>query len=128
MLHLDVFDKLIVLFLGFHGWAMFSVVGLLLALMCYRENLPLTMKSCLYPLIGDCIFGWIGDVVDVVSIMGTLFGVCTSLGIASRQVNLGLSILNPSIDPSNVTIQVYIGIHSQIVFIFSNMRKHYVKK
>jgi choline-glycine betaine transporter len=100
---------------------MFSVVGLLLALMCYRENLPLTMKSCLYPLIGDCIFGWIGDVVDVVSIMGTLFGVCTSLGIASRQVNLGLSILNPSIEPSNVTIQVYIVIHCWIITIFSNI-------
>ena len=100
--------------LGFHGWAMFSIVGLLLALMCYREKLPLTMKSCLYPLIGDCIFGWIGDVVDVISIMGTLFGVCTSLGIASRQVNLGLSILNPSIDPSNVAIQV--KNHFQILF------------
>jgi len=97
---------------------MYSVVGLLLAIMCYRENLPLTMKSCLYPLIGDCIFGWIGDVIDVVSIMGTLFAVCTSLGIASRQVSLGLSIINPSIDPSNVTIQVYIAIHSLKVIIF----------
>ena len=93
---------------GLHGWAMFAVVGLLLAILAYRENLPLTMKSCFYPLIGDCIFGWIGDVVDVISIMGTLFGVCTSLGIASRQVNLGLSILNSSIDPSSVTIQVRI--------------------
>ena len=89
---------------------MFSIVGLLLAIMCYREKLPLTMKSCLYPLIGDCIFGWIGDVVDVISIMGTLFGVCTSLAIASRQVNLGLSILNSNIDPSNVTIQVSIAL------------------
>ena len=85
---------------------MYSLVGLLLAILCFREKLPLTMKSCLYPLIGDYIFGWIGDVVDVISIMGTLFGVCTSLGIASRQVNLGLSILNPDIDPSNITIQV----------------------
>ena len=98
---------------------MYALVGLLLALMCYRENLPLTMRSCLYPLIGDCVFGWIGDVVDVLSIMGTLFGVCTSLGIASRQVNLGLSILNPSIDPSNVTIQVYVVINPKTVVIFS---------
>ena len=97
-------------FLGFQGWAMYSLVGLLLAILCFREKLPLTMKSCLYPLIGDYIFGWIGDVVDVVSIMGTLFGVCTSLGIASRQVNLGLSILNPDIDPSNITIQVTVYI------------------
>ena len=85
---------------------MFSLVGLLLSIMSYRENLPLTMKSCLYPLIGECIFGWIGDVVDIISIMGTLFGVCTSLGIASRQVNAGLSIIEPSIDSSDLTIQV----------------------
>ena len=106
--------------LGFHGWAMFSVVGLLLALMCYRENLPLTMRSCLYPLIGECIFGWIGDVVDVVSIMASLFAVCTGLGIASRQVNLGLSIIKPSIDPSNLTIQVYIVRQWRKIFILLN--------
>ena len=92
--------------IGIHGWIVYSLVGLLLGLMAYRENLPMTMKSCFYPLIGDRIFGWMGDLIDVVSIMTTLFGVCTSLGIASRQVNLGLSILNSSIDPSSVTIQV----------------------
>ena len=106
--------------LGFSDWAMISLVGILLALMCYRQNLPLTMRSCLYPLIGDCIFGWIGDVVDVVSIMASLFAVCTGLGIASRQVNLGLSIIKPSIDPSNLTIQVYIVRQWRKIFILLN--------
>ena len=35
--------------------------------MTYRENLPMTMKSCFYPLIGDRIFGWIGDAIDIIS-------------------------------------------------------------
>ena len=91
---------------GLHGWAMFAVVGLLLGVLAFREDLPLTMKSCFYPLIGDCIFGWIGDVIDVISILATLFGVCTSLGIAARQVNMGLYVVFPSVDSENTTIQV----------------------
>ena len=94
--------------LGLHGWAMFAVVGLLLSILAYRENLPLTMKSCFYPLIGDCIFGWIGDVIDVISILATLFGVCTSLGIAARQVNMGLYVVFPTVDSENTTIQVIV--------------------
>ena len=85
---------------------MFSLVGLLLSLMSYREKLPLTMKSCLYPLIGDCIFGWIGELVDVISIMCTLFGVCTSLGIGARQVSMGLSLIDSSINSDDIKIQV----------------------
>ena len=50
---------------GLHGWVVYTVVGLLLALMAHREGLPLTMKSCFYPLIGDRIFGWPGDLVDI---------------------------------------------------------------
>ena len=93
--------------LGIHGWAIFSLVGLLLSLMSYREKLPLTMKSCFYPLIGDGIFGWIGDFIDVFSIMATLFGVCTSLGIGAKQVARGLSVIEPSVDPENITLQVH---------------------
>ena len=71
-----------------------------------REDLPMTMKSCFYPLIGDRIFGWIGDVVDVVSIITTLFGVCTSLGLGTRQLNTGFSLVIPSIPADDVTTQV----------------------
>ena len=66
----------------------------------------MTMKSCFYPLIGDRIFGWIGDVIDVVSIMSTLFGVCTTLGLGARQLNFGLSIITPQIAPDDTKIQV----------------------
>ena len=74
--------------------------------MCHREKLPLTMKSCVYPLIGDAIFSWIGDVIDIITIMCSLFGVCVNLVIASRQMNMGLSILYSKIDPDNIIIQV----------------------
>ena len=74
--------------------------------MSYRENLPMTMKSCFYPLIGDNIFGWIGDFIDVFSIIATLFGVCTSLGIGAKQVAKGLAIIHTSINAEDTTMQV----------------------
>ncbi len=93
---------------GIHGWIVYCLVGLLLALMAYRENLPMTMKSCFYPLIGDKIFGWMGDLIDIISVLTTLFGVCTSLGLGTRQLNFGFSVLNSDINSDNTTIQVII--------------------
>ena len=92
--------------------------------MSYREKLPLTMKSCFYPLIGDAIFGWIGDFIDVFSIMATLFRVCTSLGLGARQVAKGLSVLNSSIDAESIPLQVKnIIIRKQMSDIFQMDRK-----
>ena len=103
-------------FSGIHGWIVYSLVGLLLGLMAYRENLPMTMKSCFYPLIGDRIFGWMGDMIDVVSIMTTLFGVCTSLGLGTRQLNAGLHMINSDIPADDTTIQVGRGKHFRNVW------------
>lgn len=92
---------------GIHGWIVYCLVGLLLGLVSYREGLPMTMKSCFYPLIGDKIFGWMGDLIDTVSILTTLFGVCTSLGLGTRQLNSGFTMINEQIDPEDLTIQVW---------------------
>lgn len=91
---------------GIHGWIVYCLVGLLLALMSYRENLPMTMKSCFYPLIGDRIFGWLGDAIDIISIQTTLFGVCTSLGLGTRQLNFGFNTINSDIEADNIAYQV----------------------
>ena len=99
----------ILLISGIHGWIVYCLVGLLLGLLAYREGLPMTMKSCFYPLIGDRIFGWMGDVIDVVSIMSTLFGVCTSLGLGARQLNFGLSIITSEIASDDIMIQVCVS-------------------
>lgn len=78
---------------GVHGWAVYATVGLILAYFSFRHNLPLTIRSALYPLIGDRIHGPIGHVVDVFAVVGTLFGVAVSLGIGASQVNAGLNHL-----------------------------------
>jgi choline/glycine/proline betaine transport protein len=78
---------------GIHAWAVYAIVGLSLAYFAFRHNLPLTIRSALYPLIGDRIYGPIGHAVDVVAILGTLFGVATSLGYGVSQINAGLHSL-----------------------------------
>ncbi|MFT2242680.1 BCCT family transporter, partial [Klebsiella pneumoniae] len=67
--------------------------GLSLAYFCFRYNLPLTIRSGLYPLFGKRIEGWIGDSVDIFAVCGTLFGIATSMGLGVLQINAGLEHL-----------------------------------
>src|SRR5690554_6723012 len=90
---------------GFHIWAIYGLVGLILAYFAYRHGLPLTMRSALYPLIGERIYGPIGHVVDIFAIFGTLFGIATTLGLSVTQINAGLNYLWPAI-PISTTVQV----------------------
>jgi choline/glycine/proline betaine transport protein len=78
---------------GLHAWAIYTIVALVLAYFSYRHNLPLTLRSALYPLIGDRIYQWPGHLVDVFAVVSTVFGVATSLGLGASQVNAGFSYL-----------------------------------
>jgi len=76
---------------GLHPWAIYSLVGLCLAYFTYRRGLPLTVRSVFYPLLGDRIYGPLGHAVDVIAVVGTLFGVATSLGLGATQINAGFN-------------------------------------
>ncbi|AGA77069.1 BCCT family transporter [Echinicola vietnamensis] len=89
---------------GFHAWAIYAVVALALAFFTFNRKLPLTIRSIFYPILGDRIHGWIGDVIDVMAVLATLFGLATSLGFGVRQINGGLNYLF-DVDIS-VTVQV----------------------
>ncbi|MFP3454969.1 BCCT family transporter [Psychrobacter sp. SIMBA_152] len=91
---------------GFHIWAIYGVVGLSLAYFAFRHGLPLSIRSTLYPIIGERIHGPIGHTVDVFAILGTMFGIATSLGLSVSQINAGLNYLLPDIIPVNTTVQV----------------------
>lgn len=75
---------------GFHPWAVYIVFALGIAYYHFRHDLPLAPRSLLYPVIGDRYKGMIGHVVDILCTVGTLFGVATSLGLGSMQINAGL--------------------------------------
>ncbi|GAB2721102.1 BCCT family transporter [Halomonas garicola] len=78
---------------GLHGWAVYVIVGMALAYFAYRRGLPLALRSSLYPFIGDRIYGPIGHVVDILGVLGCVFGVATSLGLGVSQMAVGLERL-----------------------------------
>ena len=89
---------------GFHAWAIYAVVGLSLAFFAFNRKLPLSFRSVFYPLIGDRINGWLGDAIDVLAVLATLFGLATSLGLGVLQVSAGLNYVFGI--PDNIFIQV----------------------
>ena len=78
---------------GLHAWAIYAMVALILAFFGYRHHLPLTLRSALYPIIGERIYGFAGHTIDIFAVLGTIFGVATALGYGVLQVNSGLNYL-----------------------------------
>ncbi|MBT0670132.1 BCCT family transporter [Novosphingobium profundi] len=89
---------------GLHAWAIYIVVGLALAYFAFRRGLPLTIRSALFPLIGRRIHGPIGHAIDIFAVLGTMFGVATSLGLGVLQVNAGFHHLFGV--PTSSTVQL----------------------
>ncbi|SDE41780.1 BCCT family transporter [Rhodospira trueperi] len=89
---------------GIHAWAIYAVIGLALAYYAFRHDLPLTIRSALHPLIGERIHGPIGHAADIFAVLGTMFGVATSLGLGVLQVNAGLAHLFDV--PETTTVQL----------------------
>ena len=92
---------------GLHPWAIYTLVGLVFAYFGYRRGLPMTVRSALYPLIGERIYGWMGHTVDILAILATTFGVATSLGLGAAQINTGLQQL----------LGISISLQNQVVII-----------
>lgn len=78
---------------GVTGWALYALMGMAFGYFAYRLNMPLTIRSALYPIIGKRIHGPAGDAVEIAAMLGTVFGVATSLGIGVVQLNYGLRVL-----------------------------------
>ena len=78
---------------GLHGWAVYVIVGLALAYFSFRKGLPLTLRSALSPLLGRRTEGPLGHAIDIFAVLGTMFGVATTLGMGAQQVNAGLQHL-----------------------------------
>lgn len=91
---------------GIHGWAIYSVVGLSLAYFTFNRKMPLTLRSAFYPLLGNRIHGWMGDVIDIMAVITTLFGLATTIGFGVGQINSGLTHVFGT--PSTLFYQVLI--------------------
>lgn len=78
---------------GLHAWGIYVIVGLAIAYAVHRRGLPVSVRSTLRPIFGDRVNGKLGDVIDVIAIMGTLVGIATSLGFGVKQVAAGFKFL-----------------------------------
>ncbi|MFT5832658.1 MAG: choline/glycine/proline betaine transport protein [Cognaticolwellia sp.] len=91
---------------GLHAWAVYAVLGVALAFFAFNKGLPLTLRSVFYPILGDKINGWIGDLIDTIAVVATLFGLATSLGLGVGQVSAGLNYLFGTND--TIAFQVFL--------------------
>ena len=92
---------------GISGWGLYALMGLALGYFSYRLDLPLAVRSALHPIFGRRIDGALGHSVDTAAVLGTIFGVATSLGIGVVFLNQGL----------NVLFGVPVGLGAQIALI-----------
>ena len=89
---------------GFHGWAVYALMGLSIAFFCYNRGLPLGIRWVLYPLLGDRLKGPIGHVIDVTAVLATMFGLATTLGLGIRHINAGMHYLFGITENANVQV------------------------
>jgi choline/carnitine/betaine transport len=78
---------------GIHPWGIYALVSLALAFFAFNRGLPLTFRSVFYPLLGERIYGTWGNVIDVLTVLATLFGLASSLGFGVGQAAAGLDFL-----------------------------------
>ncbi len=90
---------------GLHPWAIYAVIGLSLAYAIHRRGRPVSIRWALEPLLGHRVKGWMGDLVDIIAIFGTLAGVATSLGLGVQQIGAGLEAIG-IVDTADTTLLV----------------------
>ncbi|WP_328807075.1 BCCT family transporter [Nocardiopsis coralli] len=109
---------------SFHPWAIYIALGLSLGYFAFRKGLPLRPASALYPLLGDRAFGWIGNLVDILAVFGTIFGLATSLGLGTMQINSGLNnVFGLPINGTSQTIIICVIIAVTLYSVMSGIDK-----
>ncbi|WP_149359565.1 BCCT family transporter [Lolliginicoccus suaedae] len=78
---------------GLHTWTIFCLPALAFSYFVYKRGLPMRVSSIFYPLLGERIHQWPGKAIDILAVIGTLFGVATSIGLGTLQINAGLNSL-----------------------------------
>ena len=92
---------------GIHAWSVYGMIALALAYFGFRYKLPLALRSCFYPLLKERINGKLGDLIDIMALLATLFGVITTLGFGASQLGAGLHQLG-WISENSFSLQVVV--------------------
>ena len=101
---------------GVHPWAIYVVIGLALAYAIHRRGRPISIRWALEPLLGRRVRGRWGDAIDIVALVGTLFGVATSLGLGVLQISAGLEEAGYLTASNTVNVLLIVGITCVVLF------------
>ncbi|CAM3346412.1 MULTISPECIES: BCCT family transporter [Brevibacillus] len=103
---------------GLHPWGIYAVIALSLAYFQFRRGSKGLISSTFAPLLGERIHGPIGKAIDILAVIATVFGVATSLGLGTLQINGGLSHLFGL--ASNTTVQIAIIAIITVIYLLSS--------
>ncbi|MFC6671059.1 BCCT family transporter [Marinobacterium aestuariivivens] len=102
---------------GLHAWGVYIAAGLAMAYFAYRHNLPLTIRSTLYPLFGERLNGHLGHLVDVIAVVATILGVASTVGTGVSQLVSGIEsisgaglLLDADGKPTNVALVLVLAL------------------
>ena len=103
---------------GLHPWATYAVVALCLAYFQFRKDKPGLISSTLFPFLGEKgVNGPWGKAIDTLTVVVTLFGVATSLGLGAMQITTGLDIVAGI--PASTTVSVIVIAVITVLFTIS---------
>ncbi|CAB0526403.1 high-affinity choline transporter BetT [Corynebacterium diphtheriae] len=103
---------------GMTGWALYCLMGMAFGYYAYRLNMPLAIRSALYPLIGKRIHGAVGNCVDIAAMLGTIFGIAASLGIG---VDKGIKVLSEINVLLAIALMIYVVIAGKTAFLLDGL-------
>ncbi|MGI6628985.1 MAG: BCCT family transporter [Bacillota bacterium] len=73
------------------AWAVYVVIGIAMGILMYKKGLPALVSTCFYPLLGDKIYGPIGKIIDIVTLVAVFAGQCTTIGLGVMQLCSGIN-------------------------------------
>ncbi|QBQ62821.1 BCCT family transporter [Actinobacillus indolicus] len=104
-----------------NAWAIYGVIALSIAYFGFRYKLPLSLRSCFYPLLKQKIDGKLGDIIDILGLCTTIFGLITTLAYSAVRLIAAFEERQFWFS-DKLTIQVIIGTVFIIAIIISTQR------
>src|SRR5690625_2451987 len=98
------------LFWGPHAWGIYAVVAIAIGYTAFNRGKGMLISGALRPLLGRLVDGWVGNVIDTLAVLAILFGIATSLGLGTGELNAGLTDQFGIADSYGVKIAIVAGL------------------